>query len=274
MDLELGRCRLPVSRRVLALRQPSGADDLLLVEAARSPRGDAVLACALATRLARAVEGDTPDWGNLSVTDLDAFVLRLRQALIGDRIRADLACPAAGCHRRIDIDFSVEAFLAHHAPQEPAALEAAAEPGWFNLAGERSAGDPDSRPICFRLPTVRDQLAVMDRPDATEELARRCIRPADLPAQSRAHVEAVMEELAPSLSGELQGVCPECSTTVAVQFDARWFCLRELRERAAFLYQDVDILARRYHWSEGEILALPNVRRAAYVELARQAVEV
>ena len=53
-------------------------------------------------------------------------------------------------------------------------------------------------------------------------------------------------------------------------FDARWFCLRDLRQKAAFIYQDVDLLARRYHWSEAEILALPRARRAAYVDLARQ----
>ncbi len=78
-----------------------------------------------------------------------------------------------------------------------------------------------------------------------------------------------MEAMAPSLSGDLQGVCPECGASVTVHFEARWFCLRELRDRAAFLYQDVDLLARRYHWSEAEILSMPQGRRAAYAELAR-----
>ncbi len=57
-------------------------------------------------------------------------------------------------------------------------------------------------------------------------------------------------------------------------FAARWFCLTELRKRAAFVYQDVDVLARRYHWSERAILALPSARRAAYAELARRGGEV
>ncbi len=54
---------------------------------------------------------------------------------------------------------------------------------------------------------------------------------------------------------------------MTLYFDARWFCLRELRQRATFIYQDVDILARRYHWSETEILALPadrGVRRSGF----------
>jgi len=294
VETELVRFRLPVSGRVVALRQPSGAEDLLLAEAARTPDGDAALALALAGRLARSVEGEPLDWGSLSVTDLDALVLRLRQTLIGDRIRADVACPAPGCGQRIDIDFRIEDFLSHHAPQAVRPMDRgwtpqpAEEPGWFCLAkasenpgtmaadssvpttASRSAADPDGGPVRFRLPTAADLLAVAGQPVAAKVLARRCIRPVEVPARLRRQVETAMEAMAPSLSGDLQGVCPECGATVTVQFEARSFCLRELRDRAAFIYQDVDLLARRYHWTESEILTMPQVRRAAYVELARQ----
>jgi hypothetical protein len=274
VDTELGRFRLPVSGRVVALRQPSGAEDLLLLEAARTPGGDAALALALASRLARSVESDPVDWSKLSVTDLDALVLRLRQALIGDRVRADIACPAPGCGRQIDIDFGIEEFLTHHTPQADGStdgswtLEAGDEPGWFCLAG--AADDPELLRISFRLPTATDQLGVTGQPGAENKLARECIRPADVPARLLRRVESAMEALAPSLSSDLQGLCPECGNTVIVRFDARRFCLGELRNRAAFVYQDVDVLARRYHWSETAILALPHLRRAAYAELARQ----
>ena len=50
---ELSRFRLPVSGRVVSLLHSSGAEDLLLVEAPRTPGGDAALALALAERLAR-----------------------------------------------------------------------------------------------------------------------------------------------------------------------------------------------------------------------------
>ena len=131
VETELGRFRLPVSGREVALRHPGGAEDLLLLEAARTPGGDAALALALASRLTRAVEGEPIDWGTLSVTDLDALVLRLRQALIGDRIRADVACPAPGCRRRIDIDFRIAEFLAHRTP----ARHRTRDRGWVARAG-------------------------------------------------------------------------------------------------------------------------------------------
>ena len=152
-----------------------------------------------------------------------------------------------------------------------AVAELANEPGWFHVAKiSEQVGASETGQVSFRLPTAADQLAVIGSLDAEQELARRCIRPTDIPARLRRRVEAAMEALAPSLSSDLQGSCPECGANVTMHFDARWFCLRELRDRAAFIYQDVDVLARRYHWSETEILALPHIRRAAYADLARQ----
>jgi hypothetical protein len=264
---ELGRFRLAVSDRVVVLHHPSGAEDLLMLEAARTPSGDAWLALTLAERLTRTVEGAPIAWADLPASDLDATILRLRQALISDRVRSDVACPARDCRQRIDIDFRIEEYLAHHAPRSLGprwrgwGVEPLDEAGWFR---------PADGSVSFRLPTAADLVAVAGHPSAANELARRCLRPVEVPAKQRRRVEAVLEEMAPSLSGDLQGDCPECGASVAVHFDARWFCLRELRDRATFLYQDVDLLARRYHWSESEILSMPRTRRAAYAELARQ----
>jgi hypothetical protein len=79
-----------------------------------------------------------------------------------------------------------------------------------------------------------------------------------------------MEALAPSLSGELTGVCLECGSSIRVHFDARGYCLQELRAYAFGVLADVDMLAQRYHWSEREILEMPSIRRARYAELARE----
>jgi hypothetical protein len=272
-EIEVSRFRLPVSGCLVALRRPSGLEDLLIVEAARTKIGDACLALSLAQRLGRAIEGNAIDWSDLSITDLDVLILRLRQHLIGDRVRADVTCPASGCGRRIDLDFSIEELLSHHSPRpgKRSTPGLAEEAGWFCLlsAGKQTS-DPRLGRIRFRLPSAGDQLAVIGRPDAAAELARRCIVPEDIPAKLRRRAEAAMEELAPSLSCDLEGKCPECGARVTLYFDGRWFCLRELRDRAAFIYQDVDVLARRYHWSEAEILRLPHVRRTIYAELARQ----
>lgn len=99
-------------------------------------------------------------------------------------------------------------------------------------------------------------------------LAGRCVRPTNLPARIRRRAEAVIERLAPCLSCEMRGTCPNCGAPVSTYFDARGFCLKEFRNRATFIYQDIDALARHYHWSEPETLRLPHARRSAYAELA------
>lgn len=257
---------LPVSGIEVRLHPPTGREDLLLAEA---DAPDAALALTLARRLARA-EGIA--WGALSACDLDAFVLRLRQALIGDRVLADVTCGAPGCGSRIDISFDVTSYLAHHRPL-PAPLtrpgwsvaQAADAPGWYDLHTRRG------ELLRFRLPSADDLVAVAARPDAEAALVCRCLRPADAPARLRRAAEAAMQALAPDLASELQGRCPECGATVAVRFEPRRYCLTELRDRARFLFADVDALAQRYHWSERAILGMPHARRARYAELARQA---
>jgi hypothetical protein len=263
----VARFRLPVSGIQVALRQPTGADDLLLAEANID---DPALAIALARRLGQAESG--VDWARLTVSDLDALILRLRQALYGNRIVADVVCRAPQCGSRIDISFVIEAYLTHHQPRaaplrgrgwtvEPCCEE----PGWFCLA--LSGQSPSAR---FRLPSAADQVSVFGLADAEEALVRLCIRPPELPTRLGERVETAMAAMAPQLDSDLGGSCPDCGTTVLARFEARRYCLEEMRDRARFVYDDIDALAQRYHWSEQAILSMPNARRASYAELARQ----
>jgi len=267
-------CRLPVSGLSVEIHHPTGREEMLLLE---GPAGSAEVALKWAQRLGRAADGSPISWRELPVTDLDAFLMHTRKTLIGDRLTADVRCQASDCGSRIEISFSIAAYLDHHQPKGGGyprrgwALAASnEEPGWFRLTPRSVAAAPALPELRFRLPTVGDELAAALMPDGEQELARRCIRPEDLPPRTRRIVEAAMEAMAPPLSGELQGICPDCDAVVTVYFDPRQFCLQELRNRAAFVYEDIDILAQRYCWSERAILAMPNTRRASYAELARQ----
>jgi hypothetical protein len=262
------RFRLPVSGIQIALRHPTGTDDVLIAEADIE---DPALVLAIARRLGRA-EPDI-DWAALTPSDLDALILRLRQSLYGNRIVAETTCRAPACGSPIDMSFAIEAYLMHHRPRGAPlpgrgwAVEACSdEPGWFRLS---AAGQ--SPAVRFRLPSAADQLSVWGRADAEQALVRLCIRPPKLRTRPRARVETAMAAMAPRLDSELQGTCPDCGTTVTARFAARRYCLQEMRDRARFVYDDIDALAQRYHWSERAILRIPNARRVGYAELARQA---
>lgn len=261
---------LPVSGVRVALRHPTGAEDLLIAEAGAS---DLSLALALAVRLSCTADGKPIPWDAMAVGDLDAFVVRLRQALIGDRVVTDVACRDEACSARIDVSFRLEAYLAHHRPvvrmrgSRRRTVRANAEsPGWFELVEGSLAGQRQR--VRFRLPSVGDVIACAQEPNVVDALWRRCTELYDAPTQRR-RVEAAMEALAPALSGTLRGVCPECATPIDAYFDARSYCLSELRDRASFIFEDVDLLAQRYGWTERAILAMPSARRASYLETIR-----
>lgn len=248
--------RLPVSGLDIGLRLPDGADDMLLLEAGTPDIG---LALALLARVAQRLDGAPLDVAALPISDVDALLLCLRQRAIGDVVSAKQVCAAPGCQARVDIAFSIRAYLEHHRPEATAAVVPAAEDGWYRL--------PD-QPVEFRLPRAADQLAIARHARPAAALLLRCVRPADVTDQARRQVEAAMETMAPSLFAELEGTCPECGATVEASFDPLQYTLRELRDEAAFVYEEVCAIAHHYHWSEAEILALPAARRARYAELA------
>jgi hypothetical protein len=60
--------------------------------------------------------------------------------------------------------------------------------------------------------------------------------------------------------------CPLCGTEFTALVDAGTFLVRELTG-ADGIFVQVDQLARAYHWSEAQILALPVARRRRYLAL-------
>jgi hypothetical protein len=248
--------RLPVAGIDVNLRLPSGADDLILLE---SGDLDVEVAVGFLSGLVTAADGSDVDWPALALADVDAALLRLRQRVLGDVVRAEVVCTGPGCGERVDVEFSIDRYLEHHRPRTRANVTPTAD-GWFRL---------DASDVEFRLPTVADQQAIVGEPQPERALASRCVRPAELAARTRRRADAAMAAMAPNLASTLEGVCPECGAAVTAYFDPLYYVLRELRDQAAFLYEDVCAIAQLTHWSETEILALPAVRRARYAELAR-----
>jgi hypothetical protein len=265
------RFRLPVSGIEVVLRQLAGADDILLAEASRF---DAGLAHVLVGAVAGPVDGGVVNWAELTLTDLDATLLAIRGMVLGDRIESSARCATAegvegsgagcgaGCGARIDLGFRITDYLASHQPVTPRGVSREVDPVWFRIDGTE---------VTFRLPTSADLSAIAVEPDAERALAARCIRPPDVPAGLREQIDDAMEALAPNLYGELEGSCPECGATVAIAFDPQRYVIEELRRRAAFVFEEVHLIAERYRWSEDAILTMPRARRARYAELIHEA---
>ena len=250
--------RLPVSGAKVFLRELTGVEDLLLAEA---PRSDTALALAIISRLAEPVEDSNVPWEELTPTDLDALLLTIRRTVLGETISGGSSCPVETCGARVDVTFSIGQYLDSQRPRKPRDVEATNEPGWFRLHGT---------PVSFRLPNGADLVAISTQDEPVSDLIRRCVRPPDPPARLLRQIERAMDDLAPSPATDLQGTCPECGHAFELRFDPQDFSLRELREQAAFIYEDVHLIAQHYRWSEAEIMLLPRNRRIRYAEMIRQ----
>jgi hypothetical protein len=243
---------LPVSGVTLAVHEPTGADELSVVETALSPLAALTR---LAYRVTSTAAGDPIDWASLPAADLAAAALEIRRAWLGEAIRTDTRCPEAGCQEPIDVSFGIGDYLAHHRPQRARGVMPAAEAGWFTLAGTA---------VRFRIPTVADLLEAESHGRPADALLGRCV---DAPEVSRAiarRLDRALGRLAPTLDDLLGGTCPACGHDVTMRFDPLGYTLAELRNAFSGVVLETHALAFAYGWPEGEILALPRSRRQRY----------
>jgi hypothetical protein len=192
---------------------------------------------------------------DLPLGQRNAAVLRLRHWAFGPEIRAYVDCP--GCRERMELTFEVDMFL----PPESEA---------------HGGGELEADGFRFRLPTSRDLSALLGHADvnsaAARLLERCCIGRPDGDSTSSLDgllekIEAGLEALDPWADIELSLVCANCAHAWAAPFDVAAMMWDEVEARARALLATVHTLARAYGWSERDVLALSEQRRAAYLEM-------
>jgi len=196
----------------------------------------------------------------------DGRLLSLHGALGGRTLEATAACPACG----EQAEFAV------------AAGELAAR------AGEGAPPAPveaDGFVVTWRPPDSSDLAAAGEASDAAAAervLLSRCVLAARgphgevdgiaVPPGVRAAMAQAMAEADPLAEVLVDVECPACGAAFVADLDLGGFVWSELRAHAQRLLRDVDVLARLYGWTEPDVLALDDARRAAYLELAREGV--
>lgn len=251
--------RTPITAGTLEWRQSCGHDDLLLVEG-RADLATAVRVVERRAGSARAEESGTAplDIRTLPVGDIDALIVDLRRERLGDRLIAEGSC--GQCGARVDVDFSLAAYLEHNRPRR---TELAApdeqRPGWWRLRRYDTA---------FRIPSAGDVLAAGSGPEGRAALLESCFS-GDLGARAVRTAERALARIAPVLHTTVAGQCPDCGAEAQLEVDARGIALTELGFLAGSVLDEVHLIAAAYHWTEQAILDLPSTRRAAYAERVR-----
>ncbi len=176
----------------------------------------------------------------------------LRSMCFGPRLEAWTAC--AQCGEKLEFGMDLNALTAEAPTSAPVEIEGK----------------------LFRLPTSRD-LARVSGETNPQRAAVTILNACRLDADGAGHpwtdreLEAAGERLAladPLAETRLQFECPACGSRWDENLDITSFLWTEVEARARKLLLEVHTLASAYGWSEPEILALSETRRAFYLEVA------
>jgi hypothetical protein len=210
-------------------------------------------------------EADDDMLAHVSLGRRDALLLRLYARLFGRGLDGVAQCPA--CHARVETSFDADALQV-------------ASTNEGNMLPTLELLIPDEHLwIRFRVVDGSDLIALQpcaDAADARHTLLRRCVielRKDDVmaPVESlsntvQAALAKAMADADPQADLQLMLTCPDCAHSWSPLFDIARFLWQRLHAWALHLLRDVDTLARTYHWSEAEILAMTPRRRQAYLE--------
>jgi hypothetical protein len=197
---------------------------------------------------------DTPptQLADLPLSRRNTALMALYQASFGARMAAWVDCPA--CDER---------------------MEFVADAADFPRPAQGGPDPIEVRGLRFHRPTSRHlaRLAEVTDPErAARRLLLECAESPDaLPRDEETfavllnEVEASMEEADPWADLTVAVRCPACAHEEAAALDIVGLLWEEIDSRAQRLLDDVHVLARTYGWSEPEVLALSEARRAAYL---------
>ena len=213
-----------------------------------------------AALLAPATGLDGASVAALPVGACDMLMLDLRERAFGTRMECETHCPA--CTERLE--FALDTSALRVSESVPASGPHHAELGGVSVK--------------FRLPTMGDLAACAHASSAEEAahvLLERVVQArepalAALDDAQQAAFAQCLASLDPQAATPIALVCPACGHAWTESFDPAAFVVREIDDWARRALDEVHVLAARYGWSEGEVLALSPARRRYYVERALQ----
>jgi hypothetical protein len=231
-----------------------------ILDLADAAQGESPIARAL--RVATAAGADAADLRDAPLGRLHAASLGFHAALAGRHLEAVATCPAC-------------ASLVEFALDGDALRELDREASTGELAMVTDAGEWHVR---WRVPTAGDLADVAGRADAASVLLELCCEVTgpgqegarDAPIELVERIEAALADADPLAELTVGLECPECGAVFDADVDPIAFVWREVQARATRLLREVDALARAYGWTEAEVLALSERRRAAYLEIVRE----
>jgi rubredoxin len=187
----------------------------------------------------------------LPVGARDRLVLSVRAVLVRGPLRSEPLCSACGTTYDLTLDPAELGFAAVTPWPAP-------EPREVTLAGQALSLRPVSVDDLIAVEAVAD-------PDAAAALLAERVGGRAAAGLAIEDLSEALEALDPLADVWVGCECPECGARQSMAFDPVAFVAREIDGLVLRLLRDVADIARVFHWSERDILALPDHRRAFYL---------
>ena len=207
---------------------------------------------------------------SLTLGEVEARLIRLRQQLFGDT--AELTCLCPSCNEAMEMSLSLHDLLQDVVVQREVRVESGGQ-------GLR-----------VRIPVLSDLLAVQHLPPGRGRrlLLERCVLSMDLISDEAAllknvddltelslipNADIVSQAMAtadPLANIEIAVTCSECHHSWQAPFHAVTLLWQELNDWAQRLLLQVHTLATSYGWTQRDVMELSRWRRQVYLNMARQ----
>lgn len=164
----------------------------------------------------------------------------------------DVSARCERCHEALSFSLPLEGFV--HAP----------------VSGPITCQAEGREAFEVRLPTGKDQQRWLESAEGNplgmaKDLVMNETVLAAWDDDLFAAMELRLEQADPYTALNLESECPHCETAVSQPLNLEGALLHRLQSALTERLRDVHRLARAYHWSEAEILALPPGRRDFYL---------
>jgi hypothetical protein len=213
----------------------------------------------------------------LAIGDRNRLLFALHRALYGNRVALVAQCLGPDCGRTLDLDVVIDRLLDQAGDDDaPATSRLQVE-----IEGRALV-------VVLRAPNGEDQeaageFATDDLARAADLLLRRTILSVTALDGEQADVDALLPALRQPLGEAFAALdpeaeivlrleCPECGHLTPADLDP-YDLFRSRALESSDVLVDVDRIARAYHWSEAEIMALPVSRRRRYLAMIEAAGE-
>lgn len=220
------------------------AVDILEVAEAGADRGPATQALEILRRAAPEIDAH-----QLALGRRDALLLDLRTRLVGPKLDLVSSCP--DCGERLELSVGAEELGLVPAAANPPSTKLTVD-GREIVVSPITAGSLADAERLADVDLARRHLLATAAPEATEEVL--------------AEVEDLVDRLDPGAETIIDWTCPVCAATWSETLDAAAILQNDMQVKARGILLEVAALARIYHWSERDILAMPERRRRFYLE--------